>query len=109
VGKIFLTCPDRPWGPRSLLYNGYRVFPAGKERSGRDADPASSSSAVVKKEYSYTSTPPMGRTACTEPQCLYKGAVFFLPTNEQELDQLGKGMVQSCSGNKRESPAVYSA
>jgi len=51
----------------------------------------------------------MGRTACTEPQCLYKGAVFFLPTNEQELDQLGKGMVQSCSGNKRESPAVYSA
>jgi len=25
------------------------------------------------KEYSYTSTPPMGRTACTELQCLYKG------------------------------------
>jgi len=22
---------------------------------------------VVKKEYSYTSTPPTGRTACTEP------------------------------------------
>ena len=31
------------------------------------------SSAVVKKEYSYTSTPPMGRKACTEPQCLYNG------------------------------------
>ena len=26
---------------------------------------------------SYTSTSPMGRTACTEPQCLYKGAVYF--------------------------------
>jgi hypothetical protein len=26
-------------------------------------------------EYSYTSTPPMGRTACTEPQCLHKGAL----------------------------------
>ena len=26
------------------------------------------SSAVVKKGYSYTSTPPTGRTACTEPQ-----------------------------------------
>jgi len=26
-GKIFRTCPDRPWGPPSLLYNGYQVFP----------------------------------------------------------------------------------
>jgi len=39
----------------------------GKERSGRDTDPSHPSSAVVKKEYSYTSTPPTGRTACTEP------------------------------------------
>jgi hypothetical protein len=34
----------------SLLYNGYRAFPGGKERPGRDADPASPSSAVVMKE-----------------------------------------------------------
>ena len=40
-GEIFCTCPDRPWGPPSLLYNGYRVFPGGKERPGRDADPSS--------------------------------------------------------------------
>jgi len=26
-------------GPPSLLYNGYWVFPGGKERPGRDADP----------------------------------------------------------------------
>ena len=39
-GKIFRTYPDRPWGPPSLLYNGYRVFPEGKERPGRDADPS---------------------------------------------------------------------
>ena len=26
-GEIFCTCPDRPWGPPSLLYNGYRSFP----------------------------------------------------------------------------------
>ena len=26
--RIFRTPPDRPWGPPSLLYNGYRVsFP----------------------------------------------------------------------------------
>jgi len=24
------TRPERPWGPPSFLYNGYRVFPAGK-------------------------------------------------------------------------------
>jgi hypothetical protein len=28
-GEIFRTCPDRPWGPPSLLYTGYRVFPGG--------------------------------------------------------------------------------
>jgi len=37
--EIFHTCPDWPWGPPSLLYNGYRIFPGGKERPGRDADP----------------------------------------------------------------------
>jgi hypothetical protein len=26
-GEIFLTRTDRPPGPPSLLYNGYRVFP----------------------------------------------------------------------------------
>jgi len=61
------------------MYKGHRVFPGGKERPGRDADPSHPSSAVVMKELSYTSTPPMGRTACTEPQCLYKGAPYLLP------------------------------
>ena len=28
--QIFRTRPDRSWGPPSLLYNGYRVFPWGK-------------------------------------------------------------------------------
>ena len=76
-GEIFRTCPDRPWGPPSLLYNGYRVFPGGKERPERDADPSPPSSAVVMKEQSYTSTPPIGRTACTERQCLYKGDLYL--------------------------------
>jgi len=49
-GDIFRTCPDRPCGPPSLLYNSYRVFPGGEERPGRDADPSPPSSAVVKKE-----------------------------------------------------------
>jgi len=44
-GEIFRTCPNRPWGPPSLLYNWYQVFPGGKERLGRDADPSPPSSA----------------------------------------------------------------
>jgi len=32
----------------------------------------------TKKEYSYTSTPPMDRTACKEIQCLYKDALCFM-------------------------------
>ena len=39
-GEISRTSPDRPWGPPSLLYNGYRVFPGGKVRPGGDADPS---------------------------------------------------------------------
>ena len=35
--------------------------------------------APVPVQYSYTSTPPMGRTACTEPQCLYNIAIPLLP------------------------------
>ena len=48
-GEIFRTCPDRPWGPPNLLYKGYRVFPRGKERPGRDADTSAPTSAVVMK------------------------------------------------------------
>ena len=75
-GEIFCTCPDRR-RPPILLYNGYRVFPGGKAWPGHDADSSPPSSAVVKKGQSYTSTPPMGHTACTEPQCLYKGALYL--------------------------------
>jgi len=34
VGERFSARPDPPWGPPSLLYNGYRVFPGG--RGGRE-------------------------------------------------------------------------
>jgi len=59
------------------MYNRYRVFPGDKEWPGRDSDPSPPSNAVVKKEYSYTSTPCMELTACTQSQCLYNGAIFI--------------------------------
>ena len=36
------------------------------------------------KEQSYTSTPPIGCTACTEPQCLYSTAIPLLPLQAVE-------------------------
>ena len=33
-GEIFRTCPDRSWGPPSLLYNRYQFFPGSKIRPG---------------------------------------------------------------------------
>jgi len=35
--------------------------------------------ASVPVQYSYTPTPPMDRTDCTEPQCLYSTAIPLLP------------------------------
>jgi hypothetical protein len=35
--------------------------------------------ALVNVQYSYTSTLPMDRTACTEPQCMYSTAQPLLP------------------------------
>jgi hypothetical protein len=46
--EIFRACPDRSWGPPSLLYNGYWVFHGGRKRPKRDADPSPHSCAEVK-------------------------------------------------------------
>ena len=67
---VLCSWPGRPAHPASCTMDI-----VGKERPGRDADRSPHSSAVVKKGQSYTSTPPIGRTACTEPQCLYKGVL----------------------------------
>jgi hypothetical protein len=49
-GDIFRTSPDRPWGPRSLLYNGYRVFLGSKaaREGGGGVDHPTPSTAEVK-------------------------------------------------------------
>ena len=58
--EIFHTCPDRPWGPLSLLYNGYGVSFPGVKRPGRGVDHPPHLASRLRKEYSYTSTPPLG-------------------------------------------------
>jgi len=45
----------------------------------RTVQPVQSLSActTVHFTFTYTFTPPMDRTACTEPQCLYNGALYL--------------------------------
>ena len=74
-GEIFRTCPDRPWGPPSLLHNGYRVFPGVKERLGRDANP---SPLLVPWSRKSTAIPLFTlRAVRPEPQCLYRGTLYL--------------------------------
>ena len=56
---------------------GTGSFPGVKSGRGVTLTPQPPSSAVGHERVEYTSTPPMGRTACTEPQCLYKGALVL--------------------------------
>jgi len=69
-GEVFRTCPDLPWSPPSLIYNGYRVFPGGKERPGRDADHSPPSSAVGHERvelYLYSPYVPYGLYRASVP------------------------------------------
>jgi hypothetical protein len=68
-GEIFSTCPDRPWGPPSLLYNGYWVCFLGVKQLGCGVNHPPSSSARVKERvelYLYSPSGPLwpvlGRT-----------------------------------------------
>ena len=56
---------------------GTGSFPGVKSGRGVTLTPHPLLVPLVMKEYSYTSIPPMGRTACTEPQCLYLGTIYL--------------------------------
>ena len=56
-GEIFRTRPDRPRGPPSLLYNGYRVTLSGVKRPGSGVDHPPPSSAEVKTVQLYIYSP----------------------------------------------------
>jgi len=74
---------------------GTGFFPGGKERPGRDADPSPPSNAVVMRGWSYISTPPMGRTACREPQCLYKGAPYIFIIVDSKIFSMSRIITES--------------
>ena len=72
-GEIFRTSPDRPWEPPSILYNGYLVFPGGKERPGLDNDPSPPYSAVGHERVELYLYSPYG------PYGLYRASVPVKP------------------------------
>ena len=56
-GEIFRTRPDRPRGPPSLLYKGYRVFPGGKATGPWRWPPIPSSAEVKERVELYLYSP----------------------------------------------------
>jgi len=56
-GEIFRTHPDRPWGPPSLLYNRYRVFPGGKAGGAWRLPPTPSNAEVKGRLELYLHSP----------------------------------------------------
>jgi hypothetical protein len=56
--------PDRLWGPRSLLLNGYRGSFPGVKRPGSEVDHLPPFSAEIRNGWSYTSTPLHGFVIC---------------------------------------------
>jgi len=64
-GEIFRTGPDRPWGPRILLYKGYWVFPGGKAAGAWRWPPTPSSAEVKERVRLYLYSPSRAFVACS--------------------------------------------
>jgi hypothetical protein len=78
VGARFSALvPTGPGAHPASCIMGTGFFPGVKSGRGVTLTPHPLLVPLVMKELSYTSTPPMGRSACTEPQCLYNGALHL--------------------------------
>ena len=76
-GEIFRSRPDRPWGPLSLLYNEYRVFPVGKA-AGCDVDILTLLAPRLKKEQTLHYFPLWSFAACSRGNFTFHHfATFF--------------------------------
>jgi len=90
-GEIICTCPDWPWGPPSLLYNGYRVFPGGKANLAWPSHPY-----MLKKVYNYNFTPIRSFVVCSRANFTfkqYKEREFWMcytVRNWQEFSAVGR-------------------
>ena len=74
--EIFRTCPDRPWCPPSLLYNGYRVFPRGPHPTCIVAD-SGIISHVASSELEILTVSCVSIAVCLTPWRLRSRAVYI--------------------------------
>ena len=101
------------WGPPSLLYKGYRVFPGGKERPGRDADPLTSSTAVVMKGYSPYGPYGLYRASgATDRKCYPKiiiHVLFIVSLDKRSISLKGPGSagISRDSGGAQDTDKRY--
>jgi len=72
-GRGVLLTPQPLLVPWSRKSRAIPLFPLWDIRPVQNL----SACTTVHFNFTYTSTPPMGSTACTEPQCLYKGALYL--------------------------------
>jgi len=92
-GRDFHTCPDRPWGPPSLLYNGYQVFPGGVN-SGRDVTPSnllvpwSKKSTAIPLLPLWAIRPVQSLSACTRVHFSFTSVCIQLYTSLDEACSL---------------------
>jgi len=63
--QVFCTRPNRHWGPRSHLYNGWGVSFPGLKRPGRGVDHLSPSSAQIKERVEVSRLPLWTFVACS--------------------------------------------
>ena len=72
--EIFPTYPDRPQGPRSLLYDGHRAFFSETKQPGRDANHSLSSSSEERERIVTPLLPLMAcyttNSTCTLPSVM---------------------------------------
>jgi len=86
--RDFLHLSRTALGPTQPPVQWVPGLTRGQRAAGAWRWPLTPFSSVVKKEQSSTSTPRMGRRSCTEPQCLYKGALYLTFTLAEEVEGL---------------------
>jgi len=85
TGKILFSPQNRPdsiWGPISLTFNEYQSSFLRVERWRREVDHSPPSSAEIKNQWSYASTPPMCFHDVDEEN--FSGKITKLKTNDSK-------------------------